>query len=193
MFTPNALVAENITRFLKLTPLRSDPRHERWVRDEFDLLDALDITKQCYHDTSRMIGKPMYVGDVGFDFTEDVKRAVEENLLGCRDPKDVLLQRKRNVTMYHLVVEPIIQHLSTLRHQELLTVVDTYFQAVADLIMNDPVDPHLDDAIVAHEMVKASVRERESIRKQQKTARRTKKKPVVEDVDVDIDVADDYM
>jgi hypothetical protein len=196
MLTPNAAVADSITRFLKLTPLRDDPRHERWVRDEFDLIEALEITNQCYNDTTRMIGKPMYVGDSGFDFTEDVKRAVEENLLGCRDQKNVLLQRKRNITMYHLVIEPIIQQLSTLPHTDVLATVDTYFRQVVEMVRTDPVDPHMDDAIVAHEMVKAAVREREAIRKQQKTSRRTKKKRVVvEDVDIDTDVdtVDDYL
>lgn len=179
MTSPSPAIHDYITRFIKLTPLQEDPKHARWVRDEFDLREAVDITRVCYHDTARMLGKPMYVGDKEFDFTEDVKRAVEENLLNCRDPKDVFVQRKHNITMYHLVIEPIIDQLATLPHVDVLALVDGYMDAVVESIMTNPTNPHMDDAIVAREMVNATVRERDTIRKQQKLNRRTKKKPAM--------------
>ena len=176
MIAPSPAVLDNITQFLKLTPLRDDPRHERWIRDEYDLLDALSITKDCYTDTQRMMGKPMYVGDKIFDFTEDVKRGVEENLLNCRDPKDQMVHRKRNITMYHLVIEPIIDHLSSHAHQEVLDSVASYFEAASISVVTNPVEAHMDDAIVAREMINAKVRALDAARKQQKLERRTKKK-----------------
>lgn len=186
MITPSTAVLDSVTQFLKLTPLRDDPKHTKWIRDEFDLLEALDITKDCYHDTIRMIGKPMYVGDKEFDFTEDVKRAVEENLLNCRDPKDQLIQRKHNITMYHLVIEPIIDQLATFQHTDVLSNIDEYIAAVSKALLDNPVDPHIDDAIVAREIINAKVRQLDVIRKQQKLDRRTKKKPaIVIDLDED--------
>ena len=187
MITPSAAVLDNITRFLKLTPLCSDPKQSKWIRDENDLLEALDITNMCYHDTARMVGIPMYVGESSFDFTEDVKRAVEENLLHGRDPKDHLIHRKHNITMYHLVIEPIIDQLATLPHTEVLSHIDAYFESVATSLLTNPTDPHMDDAIVALEMVRATVRARDGIRKQQKLDRRTKKKSVVIDIPDDVD------
>lgn len=176
MTTPSPDVLDSITQFLKLAPLRDDPRHTKWIRDEFDLLEALAITKGCYQDTERMIGKPMYVGDKDFDFTEDVKRAVEENLLNCRDPKDQMVHRKRNITMYHLVIEPIIDQLSKLLLPDVLVAVDGYFAAVETAVLTNPVEAHFDDAIVAREMINAKVRALDVARKQQKLDRRTKKK-----------------
>lgn len=176
MTTPSPAVLDSITQFLKLTPLREDPRHAKWIRDEFDLLEAISITRDCYHDTQRMIGKPMYVGDKDFDFTEDVKRAVEENLLNCRDPKEQMVHRKRNITMYHLVIEPIIDQLSKLQLPDVLATVDGYFDAVGTAVLTNPVDAHFDDAIVAREMINAKVRALDVARKQQKLDRRTKKK-----------------
>ena len=147
MTLPSTQVLDNITQFLKLTGLREDPTQTKWVRDEFDLLEAVDMLETSYLDTHRMSDKPMYVGDNGFDFTEDVKRAMEEILLDSRNPHDKLLQRKTNITMYHLVVEPIIDHLSSFDHKEVLTTVGEYLKCVRDAIINDPTDPHLDDAI----------------------------------------------
>lgn len=182
MLTPSTHITEAINSFIKLTPLRDDPRHTKWVRDEFDLAEALEITRDYYHDTARMVGKPMYVGDRTFDFTEDVKRAVEEHLLGCRDQSQVLIQRKHNITMYHLVIEPIIDHIGTLTHQEALATIDQYTADTINALMSSTIDPHMDDAVVARELVNMAVRERDVIRKAQKQRRKTKRPPVVETV-----------
>lgn len=176
MIAPSAAVVDSITCFLKLTPLRDDPKHTKWTRDEFDLIEAVDITNTCYQDTARMAGIPMYAGESTFDFTEDVRRAVEENLLGCRDPKDQLVRRKHNIIMYHLVISMIIDQLSKYPHQDVLLHLPSYMDQVrANILLND-VDPHMDDAIVAREMVNITIRERDNDRKKQKTHRRTTKK-----------------
>ena len=181
MFAPSTQIFDAVTCFIKLTPLRDDPKHTRWVRGEYDLIEALEITRDYYHDTSRMVGKAMYVGEKEFDFTEDVKRAVEEHLLGHRDQSQVLVQRKHNITMYHLVIEPIIDHLHQLSHLEVLSTVYQYFSAVIEFLRTSDCDPHMDDALVARELVNMSVRERDAIRKAQKKQRKTKR-PVVDDL-----------
>ena len=185
-------IHDAIGKFIKLTPLRDDPKHTKWVRDEFDLVEALEILLGCYNDTRRPANKPMYVGDKSFDFTEDVKRAIEENLLGARDQKDILINRKYNITMYHLVIEPIIHSVSTMQHADVLDGIELYIKTIINEVLTSDIDPHMDDAIVMREIINAAVRERDAIRKQQKTARRTQKRqPViiedVEDVD-DIDM-----
>jgi hypothetical protein len=181
MLTPSTQIFDAVTCFIKLTPLRDDPKHTRWVRDEFDLIEALEITRDYYHDTSRMVGKAMYVGEKEFDFTEDVKRAVEEHFLGHRDQSQVMVQRKHNITMYHLVIEPIIDHLSQLSHYDVLACAHQYFSDVINALLSSDCDPHMDDAVVARELVNMSVRERDAIRKAQKKQRKTKR-PVVDDL-----------
>ena len=176
MIQPNAHVLGNVTQFLKLTALREDPSQTKWVRDEFDLLDAIDMLEIAYQDTQRMVGKPMYVGDNGFDFTEDVKRAMEEILLDSRDSKDKLLQRKTNITMYHLVLEPIIDQFAPIDHELALADVKEYLEQVRRAIITDPTDPNMDDAIVSREMIRQHIRDRDASRKQQKLLRRTKRR-----------------
>lgn len=179
-------ITENLRKFIQLMALRSDPLQQKWIRDEQDLTQALDIVKTLFHETERMKGKKMYQGQP-FDPIEDVKRGIEEYLLGAREYNEIPLQRKRNLTMYYLVVEPIIESFKGLSHQEMLEKVDGRIEEIVNQLMTMPVRSHYDDAIVAKEQIRQFVRDRDELRKEElaakKKGRRKSKKDNLEWLD----------
>lgn len=169
------VVNDSIRKFIRLTPLIMDKQHGQRFRDENDLIEALDVVRDSFHDTKNMIGKKMYQGVV-FDPVEDVKRALEEYLLGRRERKDVALARRKNLIMYHLAVEPVIEMFKGIPHATTLMIVDEVVDSVQDLIRTMPIESHLDDAIVAQVQVNVLIKEREERRKLELAARRKKKR-----------------
>jgi hypothetical protein len=180
MITHSPTVFQSITNFIKLTPLRDLPNHTKWIRDEFDLMEAVEVVRDYLKDTARMVGKPMYAGETTFDFCEDIRRAFEEVYLSCREQKDVIFQRKRNLVMYHLAIDPIIDDLGQYSHTDVLEAADQYFADVLSFIQTTDTDVYIDDALVMHEIVKTQTRAREEERKQNIRRRKTSKKPLPE-------------
>jgi hypothetical protein len=190
MITHSPEVFQSIVNFIKLTPLRELPNHAKWIRDEFDLMEAVSVVRDHVADTARMEGKPMYAGESSFDFCEDLRRAFEEVYLSCREQKDVIFQRKRNLVMYHLAIDPIIDDLGQYPHREVLESADQYFADIIAFIENADTEVYIDDALVMHEIVKAKTRTREEERKQNLRRRKTVKRSSI-DSKVDIDPSDE--
>ena len=177
-------VEDQIRLFVRLAPLASDPQVGKRIRDEFDLFDALDAVATFFHDTERMVGLRMYRGQ-DFDPVEDVKRNMEELLLNARNQKDVIGVRHRNLIMYHLVVEPVINSFNRVDHRTVLSQVDHVVEAIKQFVTSIELNSHIDDARVALEQVRSLVREREAIRKSEIQAKRKTRRPRTEDVSND--------
>ncbi len=169
------VVNDSIRKFIRLTPLIDDKQHGQRFRDETDLIEAIDCVRDAFHDTKDMIGKKMYQGVV-FEPVEDVKRALEEYLLGRRERKDVALARRKNLIMYHLAVEPVIEMFKGIPHPTALMIVDEVLDEVQNLINTMDIDSHIDDALVAQAQVSVLIKEREEKRKRELAARRRKKR-----------------
>lgn len=169
--TPNQAVSDGIRKFVRLTALRSDPNQIKWVRDELDLTEALEVTNYFFHETKAMLDKKMYKGQV-FDFVEDVKRNVEEYLLSGREKEDVALSRKKNLAMYHLIVEPVIDLFKGIEHKQVLKVVDSVIEHVIHELYTVEVNSHFDDAIVARAQVAQMIHERSARRKEELARKR---------------------
>lgn len=194
-------ITNGVKLFVQLTALRSDPLEAKWVRDEDDLRIALSQIADEMKYTKSMLGKKMYkTRDAeGFDFVDDVKRAIEETLLVGEDERDTRLMRKKNLTMYHLVLEPVIEWIGTLSHADAIQFAREYTDAVYEHVATVNVNTHFDDAVVAKSIVKSMVKEREEARKAtllaQRRGRRNKKKedelmkefaePTEEDIDLE--------
>jgi hypothetical protein len=168
-------VTDSIRKFIRLTPLRSDPQYKNRIRTEFDLMEALEVVSVYFHDTKNMVGKKMYQGQP-FDPIEDVKRATEEYFLTGREARDCALQRGRNVIMYHLAVVPVIEMFQGIKHESILKNIDSVLAEINKLICTMPIESHYDDAIVAFAQVKVMIQEREEKRKLEKAAKRRGKR-----------------
>lgn len=189
MITPSTTAYQGVISFIKMTPLREQPNQEKWIRDEFDLIEALEITRDALKDTHRMIDKPMYAGESTFDFAEDVRRAVEEVYLSSREQKDVLLQRKRHLVMYHLVINPMIDDLNRYCHQDAVNAADDYFGELINFVLTNDIEVQLDDALVTQHICRAKIRDRDVARKNNIKRRKTVKKvaPEPEPDETDLD------
>jgi len=65
-------------------------RHESSVVSAIDMIDALEIMRTLFRDTSSMLGKPMYKGEREFDFIHDLKTYIEAVFLVVKTPNNVL-------------------------------------------------------------------------------------------------------
>lgn len=157
-------VQDSVRKFIRLTALSVNPQYTKRIRDEFDLMDAIDVVAIYFKETERMLDKKMYQGQP-FDPIEDVKRATEEYFLTGREVKDTALARGRNLTMYHLAVVPIIEMFKGMKHKEILDCLDVKLDQVKILICSMDLQTHYDDALVTLAQVSQMIKEREQARK----------------------------
>jgi hypothetical protein len=164
----------NFRKFVRLIPLRSQPLESKYIQDELDVLYCLDAVKQMFYDTAAYLGKSKYQGQP-FDFIREVKEEVQEWLLvGNTDQQTAHLKRK-NLIMYHMVLEPLIDLFANFTHEEALSRCDETFELVKQTIENHDIETTYDDAIVAREQIQQIVREREELRKATLKKRKTRK------------------
>lgn len=187
-------VADGLRKFLRLQSFPLQEYQLRQNADVFDLMEALFMTREFYANTGRMIGKQMHQS-TPYNPAEDVKRELEENLLIGETERETAHLRKKNLTMYHLVLEPIVDSLSGYDHalaiQESGSAID---QLIHDIATFDNYG-HEDDGLVAKHQIKAMVKQREEVRRAQKeqmkrASRRRKKDDDIVDI-VDEDPSDD--
>lgn len=172
-------IPENISygvyKFKQLIALRENPIQAPWVRDEADLIEALEIARSYFPLTEGLLGKKMYQGQP-YDFVDDVKLEVEEFLFTANNPDENQSQRRRNVIMYHLVVAPVIDLFKTMDHETALKEFDEIFENVVHEVYSTSIECHYDDALVARVQISQMVREREAIRKAELAAKKKRKK-----------------
>lgn len=183
-----SVVTDGIRKFVRLTGLASEHNPNKfdakWVRDEFDLVDAVSTIKYFMKHTNRMIGAQKHP-KTPFDHIDDVSKDLHELLLVPKDQTSASalpLLRKKNLVMYHLVVIPVVKAMEQFNgHRECIQRVDEYIDYVCDeLIMNSGVETTYEDAIVAKHQIAKMIEERETIRKST-TKVRKKRKLVVEE------------
>lgn len=167
-------IAAGIHTFVKLTALREQPHEIKYIQDEFDLLEALDITKTFLLDTSSMLGKQKYKGHPTFDFVNDVKENLEELYLTGQTPQQAAIARKKYGAMYNLVIEPTIEMMRVFDHGQALQQADPVINQVKHLVLNNETLTNYDDAIVNREIIRNMIAAREEVRKQSKRSRRKK-------------------
>lgn len=178
-----ANVEDGLRKFIRMAPLNVT---QKGVRNEEDLKEALSVVEQSVIYTKRVLGSKLYRKQP-FNVAEDVKRELEEWLLVGRNEQETALLRHRNLTMYHLVVEPFIDVLKYISHQESLDTISELIQTMVVKIDNNDYEGHFDDAIVAKAQVAALIQQRvearkASLRKRKRKEKETSEEPAVEEL-----------
>ena len=194
MLQANDTINTGVKLFVQMIGLITDPMEEKWVRDQEDLRLALEQVSDNLQYTKPMVGKQMYRNQP-FNFVNDVKLAMEETLLIGEDARETAGLRRRNITMYHLVLEPVIDQLGTLSHAEAIETSAAFANQVYELALSVDVKSHFDDAVVAKAIAKSMVKEREAARREaiaeQKKAGRKKAKKEAEDLIKEVEAEPD--
>lgn len=171
-------VEAGLKKFVRLIPLRQEPMEAKYIQDEFDLLDALDVVRTKFLETAEMFGKKKY-RNTPFNFVEDVKEEMEEWLLNGRDTTQASVRRKMYQPMYHLVLVPVIDLFANDTHADALRHLGTVMTDVNNIVQNHEISGTLDDAKVMQAIIHKEIRQKEELRKARKT-RRTKKQDLFE-------------
>jgi hypothetical protein len=132
-----SVVLDNIRIFVKLTGLRQgeDQVEIKYARDEFDLVDALQLIPNIVKSTKRIFGSKMY-NNKEYDLVLDVSRDLEEVLLIGETDQETAGKRRKNLRMYHLVVGPAMDALRSVSHLDAVAGIDSYINTITDHIMN---------------------------------------------------------
>ena len=169
-----------IRTFVKLTGLKEDPLEHKWIRDEFDVVDALSCIPYFVKQSARMSGKTMYAKRP-YDYIEDVTKDVEEFLIVGKDPVGTALLKKKNLMMYHMTVRPILDILSHLPdHKTSIQYVDMIVESAINQVMSHEVTTTYEDGLIAKMQVRKIIEARTELAKANKNKRAKKPKADVE-------------
>lgn len=190
MMTVHPTVTDGLRKFLRLQQLPLQEYQLRQNADVFDLIEAIDAIRVMYADTSRMIGKQMHQTSQ-YDPAEDVKCAIEEWLLVGDCERETAHLRKKHLTMYHLVLEPIVDMLSVLDHATAIQEAAVVANQLTDYVVKFDAYGTADDALVAKHQIKAMVKQREEVRRLKKeAAKKSSRRRKREDVEV-VDISEE--
>ena len=161
--------------FVKLTGLKTDPLEHKWIRDEFDVVDAVSSIPYFVKQSARMIGKTMYTKRP-YHFIEDVTKDVQEFLIVGKEPRDSALLKKKHLMMYHLVVHPVLDIMYSLPHQDAIIWVDHIISDIISQVMTHNISTTYDDALVAKAQVQKIISARTELLKITKHKRAPRRK-----------------
>ena len=191
MTAVHSTVTDGLRKFLRLQTLPLQEHQLRQNADVFDLFEGLEVVREAYADTGRMIGHQMHQG-IPYSHSEDVKRAVEEFLLVREDARETAHLRKKNLTMYHLVLEPLIDSIAGEQHENAIQSAAVLTEAMVNFTKSFDQYGTEDDALVAKYQIKAMVKQREEARRLQKLAsKKANRKRKRDDDDDSVPPSDD--
>lgn len=173
-----APVLSGIRTFIRLQGLIYDENPlvwSKWLADESDLKLELRSVADAMRKTQSMVGKRKYQ-NVDFDAPKEVAKDLMVFLTFSHDGSESATLRKRNLPMFHLVIEPVINLFYQFDHQSMIDHADELVDAVIELIDTSTDYGSYDDALVAQAQVATMVREREDARKAAAEAKRKKRR-----------------
>ncbi len=132
-------------------------RHESSVVSAIDMIDALEIMRTLFRDTSSMLGKPMYKGEREFDFIHDLKTYIEAVFLVGEDAKQCALLRRKHRSMVVLMLNPLVEQFHRSTHEEMLERYNTAIDEAILHINNNERDASADDAFVVKRVIQKAV------------------------------------
>ena len=149
--------------FVKLTGLKQQSIENKWIRDEFDVADALTRLPAIVKHTARMMGKRMHAKS-DYDFVDDVRKDIQEHLLVGEDDRRTALNKKKHLNMYYLTVEPAIHLLQQCdSHSSAIEEVDNIVEQLTNIVMNHTIHTTYDDALVAQKQVQLIIESRKDV------------------------------
>lgn len=164
-------INDGIRKVLRAQDIPLQEHQQKWHADVFDILDAVDVAKMCVPIVTRTVGAQLHQTNP-YNFVNDIKSEVEENILSHKDDKQALLMRKMYLTPYHMIIEPMIDALGNVGHQQALAEYEHLFDEVTNAILTFADYGTVDDALVAKHQIKSMVKVREELRRNQKLAQK---------------------
>lgn len=159
-----AEIHNGVRTFIRMIGLFADPLHGRFIAEEQDLIAALDSVRDSFEMSRRMLGKRKYQG-VDFNVTQQVLQDMSSYLLTGRDESELAYWRKRNLPMFHLVIEPTVRLLEGLSHMEALVVAPELIEDVIKMVHDCTDYGDYDDAVVAQHQVRQLISQKEAEKK----------------------------
>lgn len=138
---------------VRLTPLLDSPQDKKAIQDELDFIDALDTVTIFTEATRGMIGHQKYTKRA-YDFRQEVKADLQEMFLIGRDEKESALKRRKNAVLYYYVLEPVVDLMKDLNHEEALANVGSIVERAKQTIATHTIQKSFDDALVMREVIR---------------------------------------
>lgn len=169
-----AVLQDGIRKFIRLIGLYVDPLQGKWVAEEQDAYAALESVCFSMKQSERMLGKRKYQG-LDFDHINECKKDLMVYLLTGNTEATDAGEKKRNLPLYHLIIEPTIQAMSKYTHTEAIELCTEVTAEVAAIIKACDAYGTFEDALIAQAQVKTMIRVREDARLEALAKRRPKK------------------
>lgn len=176
-----SVVADGIRKFLRLQQLPLQEHQLRQNADVFDLMDGFDLVVRSFQGTSRVVDQQLHQTSK-YSHSEDVKRELEENLLVGKTDRETAHLRKKHLTMYRLVLEPLVDELSSMGHTAAIITAHDLLPILNQMVTEFDQYGTEDDALVAKHLIGSIVKQREEKHRLQKElAKKTARKRKNED------------
>lgn len=168
-FTPEQLntITVGIRKFIRLQGLIHDPDPRvwgEWLADEGDLYAALNSIRLAFKATEPMLGKRKYQG-VDFDAPGSVKSDMITFLTCGEDGNKSSSLSRRNLPMYYLILDPVIELFAAFDHPTILEIVDQVIDEIVMMVESCDEYGTYDDALVAQHQVRELIRAKEAARR----------------------------
>jgi hypothetical protein len=180
MFTEQELapIRSGISTYIRLLGMfySPDPLQLRWITDEGDLKAALRSVADAFKSTSEMVGKQKYQ-DTPYNAPKEVLKLMATYLLSGLDDRDQALQRRRNLPMYHLVIEPVTQLFYKFDHRMMIDIADAMVTELCEMVDQCTDYGTLEQALEAHQRVRGLIAAKDQAILNERSSKRKRRKP----------------
>lgn len=171
--------------YTRLFGLETDQTQAKYAASENDVILALESVKQLMRETERFIGKSKHVGKT-FDFVEDVKLDMTELLLLGETQVQTAVKRKRNLPMYHLIINPTVELFRQFDHTTAVQNVDVIIDYIIETAFEEDNYGVYEDGLIAQAQVRQIVRDREEQSKVDCAARKKQSRKNAKQLEIDV-------
>lgn len=189
MSTPQTIL-DNLRMFMRQQSMEIPFEQLEWTASIDDLIDALSILDQAFQSTSNLTQTQMRQVS-SYNWLDDVKYEMEEWMLVGEDVRESALKRRKNLTMYHLIIEPIIDSFNGVGHVAALQTVGRIVQHYINWIKDFTDFGDETDGMVANYQIKSMVAVREQARKAHKAEQKRAARKKIPSVELEILTEDD--
>jgi len=161
-------VTRGIDRLLRLDfPLGNSEQqieyHEKRTVNALEMVDALEVVRTFFKDSSDMVGKPIYKGEREFDFIHDIKEYINAYFLVGEDSNQSIRRRAKNRSMVVLLLNPIVDLFQHKFHEDVLNEYDNIIDEAIELIVNTNITASADDAFVIRRVIQKEIEKRNRV------------------------------
>lgn len=170
-------VAPGISLFIKLQGLIHDPNPlvwSKWLADESECKEALEVVRSSVKRTATMLGKQKYQ-HTPYDPIRQVRSDVLSYLTTNQTGLSATLQ-KRNLPVYYAVIDPLLTELSAVDHATLVDHIDLIVDHIKTAIDSCTEYGTYQDALIAQDQIRSIIRSQEELAQQERDKKKRKKK-----------------